>query len=98
MSDLQHGAEPTMSDLQIPGDVPPHSLPAVLAHMAAGGAVAVPSYTRWIVLDSKVVKKFEKAGAWLIKEDGNGYRIRQGRGSVFILPGQLKFMRYKEAS
>jgi len=77
------------------GIVPPHSLASVLSHLDAGGVVVVPSYTRWLIIDKKTLGKFEKAGQWLIKEDGNGYRIRQGKGSVFILPGQLKFARYE---
>lgn len=77
------------------GTVPPHSLSDVLSHVAAGGVLVVPSYTRWIVIDKKTVAKFEKAGHWLVKEEGNGYRIRQGKGSVYILPGQMQYARYK---
>ena len=71
--------------LQPNGTVPPQSL----------SVLAVPSYSRWIIIDQKTVRKFQKAGVWLIKEDGNGYRVRQGKGSVFILPGQLKFTRWQ---
>lgn len=79
------------------GPVPPASLEAALAHVAAGGVLAVPSATRWIVIDQKTVRKFQAAGAWLLKEDGNGYRVRQGKKSVYILPGQLQYTRYKNA-
>lgn len=71
--------------------VPPDSLDAALAHIRNGGRLVVPSYTRWIVLDLKCLKRFEAAGVWLLKTDGNGYRIKQGKGSVFIFPGQLYF-------
>lgn len=81
--------------MQPSGTVPPKSLDLALAHVAAGGVLAVPSYSRWIIIDTKAVKRFERSGSWLIKEDGNGYRIRQGKGSVFILPGQLKFTRWQ---
>lgn len=66
-----------------------------LEHIAAGGVLAVPSYARWIIIDAKTVARFQKAGQWLIKEEGNCYRIRQGKGSICILPGQLKFTRYQ---
>lgn len=78
------------------GSVPPKSLEIVLSHVASGGVLVVPSHTRWIIIDEKVVSKFEKAGQWLIKEEGNGYRIRQGKGSVYIFSGQLKYAKYKE--
>lgn len=81
--------------LQPSGSVPSHSLTLALGHVAAGGVLAVPSYTRWIVIDSKTAKKFEKAGTWLLKEDGEGYRIRQGKRSVYVFAGQLKFTVYK---
>lgn len=71
--------------------VPAKSLTAALAHIAAGGRLVIATMTRVTVIDRKVVAKFEKAGAWLLKEDGDGYRLRSGKGSVYLFPGQLKF-------
>jgi hypothetical protein len=34
---------------------------------------------------------FEKAGAWLLKEDGDGYRMASGRSSVYLFAGQLRY-------
>ena len=47
--------------------------------------------TRVTVIDAKAVARFAKAGEWLLKEDGAGYRLRSGKGSVYLFPGQLKF-------
>lgn len=71
--------------------VPPKSLTMALAHVDAGGRLIVPTYTRCTVIDAKTVARFAKAGAWLLKEDGEGYRLRSGKGSVYLLPGQLRF-------
>lgn len=71
--------------------VPPHSAKVALEYVKAGGTLVVPSYTRTIVIDAKTLARFEKVGEWLLKEDGNGYRLRQGRGSVYLYEGLLKF-------
>lgn len=71
--------------------VPPKSLNAALAHVDAGGRLIVPTYTRCTVIDRKCVARFAKAGAWLLREDGDGYRMRSGKGSVYLMPGQLRF-------
>lgn len=71
--------------------VPAKSLDAAMKHVADGGRLIVPTMTRCTVIDAKVVARFSKAGAWLLKEDGEGYRMRSGKGSVYLLPGQLRF-------
>ncbi len=71
--------------------VAPKSLEMAMAHVAAGGRLVVSTMTRVTVIDRKVVNRFAKAGAWLLKEDGDGYRMRNGKGSVYLFPGQLKF-------
>ena len=71
--------------------VPPKSLEAAIEHVRAGGELLVPTYTRCTVIDRKVLARFERAGAWLLREDGDGYRLRSGRGSVYLFPGQLKY-------
>jgi hypothetical protein len=75
--------------------VQPHSLDKALEHVRNGGILTVPSYTRWIVIDKKTLGRFEKSGEWLLKEEGDGYRLRQGKGSVYILPGQLLYAHYE---
>ena len=69
--------------------VPPKSLDTAIAHLRSGGSLIVPTHTRIILIDAKTLARFEQAGQWLLREEGDGYRLRQGRGSVFVLPGQL---------
>ena len=71
--------------------VPPRSLEAALAHLRNGGELLVPSYTRPRLLTGEVLAKFEKAGQWLLKEDGDGYRLRVGKRSEYLYPGCLCF-------
>lgn len=80
------------NEVQPTGPVPSHQLTQAIAHLRAGGRLVVPSMTRWIVLDAKTLARFERAEAWLLREDGDGYRLRQGKGSVYLLPGQLRFI------
>ena len=71
--------------------VPSKSLTAAMAHLESGKSLYVPTYTRCTVITKKTLDKFRAAGCWLLKEDGNGYRMQTGRTSVYLLPGQLKF-------
>lgn len=71
--------------------VPPKSLDAALAHVRAGGRLAVPTAWRCTIIDAKVLTRFEKAGEWLLKEEGDGYRMRSRRGSVYLFAGHLQF-------
>ena len=71
--------------------VPPKALEAALGHVRAGGTLLVPTYTRCTVIDQRALGRFERAGEWLLKEEGDGYRMRSGRKSVYLLPGQLKY-------
>jgi hypothetical protein len=73
------------------GPVPAHALSAAFSHIRSGGRLIVPTYTRCTILDSKTLARFEKAGEWLLREDGEGYRLRSGKGSVYLMPGQLRF-------
>lgn len=68
---------------------PSNALPAVLAHIRAGGRAMVVTYTKATVIDRKCLERWERAGEWLLREDGNGYRLRTGRKSVYLIPGQL---------
>jgi hypothetical protein len=71
--------------------VPADSLDAALEHVRKGGRLVIPTYTRCTVIDRRCLERFEKAGAWLLKAEGQGYRMRCGKGSVYLLPGQLQF-------
>ena len=72
--------------------VPAKSIDKVWAHIEGGKRVCVPTMTRVTIIDAKVLAKFRKAGAYLLREDGEGYRMQTGKSSVYILPGQLKFI------
>ena len=72
--------------------VPPTATDEALAYIANGGRRVVRTALRVMILDRKVLRRFEKAGAWLLKADGEGYRVRNGTGSVYLLPGQLEFV------
>jgi len=73
--------------------VPPRSLIRALDFLKKGGRLCVRTHTRMTLIDYKVLARFERAGAWLLKEEGEGYRLRSGKGSVYLLPGQLEFIR-----
>ena len=69
--------------------VPPRSLAAALTYVRNGGRLIVPSYARAILITAKTINRFDAASQWLLKEEGEGYRLRQGKSSIYILPGQL---------
>jgi hypothetical protein len=73
--------------------VPPNSLDKALDYVAKGGRLVIRTAWRATVIDQKLVGKFRKVDAWLLKEDGNGYRMRRGmKSSVYLFPGQLEFV------
>ena len=72
--------------------VAPNDLDAAIAHVAKGGRLVVRTALRVVVIDRNVLKRFEKADAWLLKAEGDGYRLRTGKGSVYLLPGQLEYV------
>jgi len=78
--------------MQTTTPVPSKSLDAAIAHVRNGGRLLVPSYARATIIDRKTLERFEKAGYWLLKEDGEGYRLRQGKGSVYLFAGQLQYV------
>ncbi len=71
--------------------VPSKSLESALRHVQKGGKLVVRTCTHITVIDKKCVARFEKAGHWILKEEGDGYRMRTGKKSVYLLPGQLEF-------
>jgi hypothetical protein len=72
--------------------VPPNAVDAALACVRAGGRLVVTTALRVYIIDAKCLKRFEKAGAWLLKAEGDGYRMRTGKTSVYLIPGQLCFL------
>jgi hypothetical protein len=72
--------------------VPANSLDAAISYVRNGGRLVVRTALRVTVIDRKCLHRFEKADAWLLKVDGNGYRLRAGKGSVYLLPGQLEYV------
>ena len=72
--------------------VPPKALAAVRAHLMAGGTVGFRTYTRSTYIDARCWERWEKAGVSVLREEGDGYRMRLGKGSVYLLPGQLRFL------
>lgn len=71
--------------------VPPQSIKSVFDHIENNKTVYVATQTRITVINKKTLNRFRKVGAWLLKEDGDGYRMQSGKSSVYLFPGQLKF-------
>ena len=76
-------------------EVPPKSLALVLEVIRAGGIAYVATYYRVTKIDGKTVARWEKSGQLprLLREEGNGYRMVEGRSTVYLFPGQLKMVR-----
>lgn len=70
--------------------VAPGQAEQVLAEMRNGTRFVVRTAMRVVVLDAKVLARFEAAGCWLLKNEGNGYRVRTGKTSVYLIAGQLE--------
>ena len=70
--------------------IPPKSLDKALDYVRRGGRLVVRTPLRVTTIDAKALANFEKAGVPLLKEDGNGYRMQNGKKSVVLLPGQLE--------
>jgi hypothetical protein len=71
--------------------IPSNSIDAIFKHIESGHSVYFTTYTRHCVITKKTLANFRKAGAWLLKEDGTGYRMQTGKSSVYLLAGQLKY-------
>ncbi len=72
--------------------VPPNSVELALAHVRAGGRLIVRTCTRTTVISARTLASFEAAGEWVIKSSGEGYRLRRGKGSDYLMPGQLEMI------
>ena len=72
--------------------VPPKQLAKALEYVSQGYRLCVPSAYRTTVIEQKHIDKWNRAGKPLLREDGNGYRMRTGKTSVYLFPGQLCIM------
>lgn len=72
--------------------VPPKSLAAALEFVARGGRLVIPTYARVTIIRQRDIDKWAKIGRPLLREDGDGYRLASGKGSVYLLPGQLAYL------
>ena len=71
--------------------VPSRSIDAVIAHLEKGGSVCVVTRYKAIIISMKNWKAYQKVGLQLIKEEGEGYRVKSGKSSYYLFPGQLTF-------
>ena len=69
----------------------PNSLLEAVAAVKSGSAtLQVRTMARITVIDAKCLAKWENvSGAPLLREAGEGYRMRRGKQSVYLFPGQL---------
>ena len=77
---------------KIGASVAPGELDAALELVRDGACLAVPTYTHCTIIDKQVLERFKAAGFDFLKEEGRGYRMRQGRGSVYLFPGQVRYI------
>jgi hypothetical protein len=73
------------------GEVAPKSLNVALDHLRNGGTLYVATQMRVYTLNKKTLEKFDAANTYLLKEEGNGYRMKVGKNSVYLFPGQLRY-------
>lgn len=71
--------------------VPSRSLNEALDFVRKGGRLVIATATSVTWIDKKVLARFEKVGAVLLKEDGEGYRIARGRTFDYLFSGNLQY-------
>lgn len=74
--------------LQIVGYV--ESLADALAHIKMGGSLVVMSHTRPLILTPKLFHAGAEMGKPVLSTEGNGYRLRYGKISVFVFATYLR--------
>lgn len=71
--------------------IPPHQLDRALAFLKDGGRLVIRTVYRATIIEHRHIEAWKKAGFSLLKEEGDGYRMRVSRKStVYLLPGQLE--------
>lgn len=81
--------------MQTPNARPAKNARDAIDHIKSGGIAFVATYTRTTRIDAKCLAKFEEAGYTLLRDDadGCGIRMKSGRSSVYLFPGQLMLSR-----
>lgn len=64
----------------------------IIRAVKGGKKLLIKSYTRPMVIDSKCVNKWEASGYTLLKDDGDGYRLSQGKGSVYLFKQHIELI------
>ena len=72
--------------------VPSDAMDAIEAHMTAGGELGIGGGYRFATITNAAYRSRTDSGDWYVKPEGAGYRVRQGRKSVYLFPGQLRWM------
>ena len=72
-------------------EVKPYSLEEALAHIKDGGILYVQTAYKIITITPKTLDKFNARGQWILKPEGNGFRMKNGKSSIYLFPGQLKY-------
>jgi len=54
-----------------------------------GKRILIKSYTRPMIIDAKCVARFEKAGVPLLTDDGDNYRITQGKNRLYVFASAI---------
>jgi hypothetical protein len=71
---------------------PARNAAEALEHIRAGGRAIVSTRVRLTIIDRKALAAFERMGEWLLKDEGEGIRLRSGKGSVYLFAGQLQLI------
>jgi hypothetical protein len=69
---------------------PAKSAERIKAFLRAGGRAEVRTYLTVTTIDGRTLLRFESVGAYLLRDEGEGYRMQRGNSSVYLMPGQLK--------
>ena len=64
----------------------------LLDEVRKGKRILIKSYTKPMFIDAKCLAKWDKAGIDLLVDENNGYRLRQGKGSVYLFSSHLELV------
>ena len=86
MKDTDHNTKgKTMSGTPVQSGELQHAL----GHVASGGRLAIPTAYHLAIITQKNLDRWLASGRALLVEEGRGFRMRRGRSSVYLFPGQL---------
>lgn len=67
------------------------NLDQALDYVRAGRArLVLATYTHITLISKRSLASFEADGGWMIRREDSGFRMKSGKGSVYVLPGYLK--------